>query len=257
MNANDLPATHEDDLEILKQQLTAFCKEKKISRFDDEDIIELLQDGESVEWVVEQLKSDAPDLDVGTASELLAKIRLVVGPEDEPFEAETEESAAGVETPAGAEAAAPVAAEDVEESGSESIDMSNIDLSQIDMSKLRDMLPKGMQLPPGMGMKQLQQIMESPRAKIMTDLATYCQEQGVDMASMNDPQQMQELEKEWKKTPRPALDGKTPAELLEADPELVPSKVETYRRDEPRVGRNDPCPCGSGRKYKKCCGRGK
>lgn len=22
----------------------------------------------------------------------------------------------------------------------------------------------------------------------------------------------------------------------------------------PRVGRNDPCPCGSGRKYKKCCG---
>jgi uncharacterized protein YecA (UPF0149 family) len=23
-----------------------------------------------------------------------------------------------------------------------------------------------------------------------------------------------------------------------------------------RVGRNDPCPCGSGKKYKKCCGRG-
>lgn len=22
-----------------------------------------------------------------------------------------------------------------------------------------------------------------------------------------------------------------------------------------RVGRNDPCPCGSGKKYKKCCGR--
>jgi len=26
-------------------------------------------------------------------------------------------------------------------------------------------------------------------------------------------------------------------------------------RDEPRIGRNDPCPCGSGRKNKKCCGR--
>jgi len=24
---------------------------------------------------------------------------------------------------------------------------------------------------------------------------------------------------------------------------------------EPKVGRNDPCPCGSGKKYKKCCGR--
>ncbi len=29
---------------------------------------------------------------------------------------------------------------------------------------------------------------------------------------------------------------------------------EPYRRPEPKVGRNDPCPCGSGKKYKKCCG---
>jgi preprotein translocase subunit SecA len=28
----------------------------------------------------------------------------------------------------------------------------------------------------------------------------------------------------------------------------------TIRRDEPKVGRNDPCPCGSGKKYKKCHG---
>ena len=27
------------------------------------------------------------------------------------------------------------------------------------------------------------------------------------------------------------------------------------RRQAPKVGRNDPCPCGSGKKYKKCCGR--
>lgn len=31
-------------------------------------------------------------------------------------------------------------------------------------------------------------------------------------------------------------------------------KVETFKRDQPKVGRNDPCPCGSGKKYKKCCG---
>ena len=30
--------------------------------------------------------------------------------------------------------------------------------------------------------------------------------------------------------------------------------VKTVRREEPKVGRNDPCPCGSGRKYKKCHG---
>jgi preprotein translocase subunit SecA len=29
----------------------------------------------------------------------------------------------------------------------------------------------------------------------------------------------------------------------------------TVTRDEEKVGRNDPCPCGSGKKYKKCCGR--
>jgi SEC-C motif domain protein len=27
----------------------------------------------------------------------------------------------------------------------------------------------------------------------------------------------------------------------------------TYVRTEPKVGRNDPCPCGSGKKFKKCC----
>ena len=32
-------------------------------------------------------------------------------------------------------------------------------------------------------------------------------------------------------------------------------KVETVRRDKPKVGRNDPCPCGSGKKYKKCHGK--
>jgi preprotein translocase subunit SecA len=31
--------------------------------------------------------------------------------------------------------------------------------------------------------------------------------------------------------------------------------VSTVKRDAKKVGRNDPCPCGSGRKYKKCCGQ--
>ena len=32
------------------------------------------------------------------------------------------------------------------------------------------------------------------------------------------------------------------------------AKVETIQRQAPKVGRNDPCPCGSGKKYKKCHG---
>jgi uncharacterized protein len=31
-------------------------------------------------------------------------------------------------------------------------------------------------------------------------------------------------------------------------------KVETVRREVPKVGRNDPCPCGSGKKFKQCHG---
>jgi SEC-C motif-containing protein len=32
-----------------------------------------------------------------------------------------------------------------------------------------------------------------------------------------------------------------------------PARQEPIRRETPKVGRNDPCPCGSGKKYKKCC----
>ncbi|MFH1621737.1 MAG: preprotein translocase subunit SecA [Candidatus Omnitrophota bacterium] len=48
-------------------------------------------------------------------------------------------------------------------------------------------------------------------------------------------------------------------------PEIQPEKqvastekqtpLPTIKRDQPKVGRNDPCPCGSGKKYKKCCGK--
>lgn len=32
-------------------------------------------------------------------------------------------------------------------------------------------------------------------------------------------------------------------------------KQQPYRREHPKIGRNDPCPCGSGKKYKNCCGK--
>jgi SEC-C motif-containing protein len=32
------------------------------------------------------------------------------------------------------------------------------------------------------------------------------------------------------------------------------SGTDPYVREGPKVGRNDPCPCGSGKKHKKCCG---
>ncbi len=35
----------------------------------------------------------------------------------------------------------------------------------------------------------------------------------------------------------------------------APQKVKQIVREQIRVGRNDPCPCGSGKKFKKCCGK--
>jgi preprotein translocase subunit SecA len=36
--------------------------------------------------------------------------------------------------------------------------------------------------------------------------------------------------------------------------QAMQSRNEPMKRDGEKVGRNDPCPCGSGKKYKKCCG---
>ncbi len=37
--------------------------------------------------------------------------------------------------------------------------------------------------------------------------------------------------------------------------DIQSGKSEPVRRLETKVGRNDPCPCGSGKKYKRCCGK--
>ncbi|MBK7539195.1 MAG: preprotein translocase subunit SecA [Myxococcales bacterium] len=55
-------------------------------------------------------------------------------------------------------------------------------------------------------------------------------------------------------TPR-ASKAKAGAPAARAAASPAEAKVETVRRDRPKVGRNDPCPCGSGKKYKKCHGR--
>jgi preprotein translocase subunit SecA len=39
------------------------------------------------------------------------------------------------------------------------------------------------------------------------------------------------------------------------EPESAGPKIAPIKSDQPKVGRNDLCPCGSGKKYKKCCGK--
>ena len=41
--------------------------------------------------------------------------------------------------------------------------------------------------------------------------------------------------------------------VMNCPPEYQGPLTPTIERETPKVGRNDPCPCGSGNKYKKCC----
>jgi preprotein translocase subunit SecA len=58
-------------------------------------------------------------------------------------------------------------------------------------------------------------------------------------------------------TPRPAAAPQNPAASAPRAPEAEPQEKIgiTLRKEAPKAGRNDPCPCGSGKKYKNCCGR--
>lgn len=62
----------------------------------------------------------------------------------------------------------------------------------------------------------------------------------------------------------PAEEARLVAEVQDGLPEIIQSLYDfwqskkqtvTIRRSEPKAGRNDPCPCGSGKKFKQCCGR--
>ena len=77
--------------------------------------------------------------------------------------------------------------------------------------------------------------------KRFIDIAKRMEKDGVDFKSIR---QM----KKWMKNHEAELraEGGAPVQ-----------KVETVVHEGPRVGRNDPCPCGSGKKYKKCCGADK
>lgn len=77
--------------------------------------------------------------------------------------------------------------------------------------------------------------------KRFIDIAKRMEKDGVDFKSIR---QM----KKWMKDHEAELRAQQPG---------APSKVETVVHEGPRIGRNDPCPCGSGKKYKKCCGAGK
>ena len=75
----------------------------------------------------------------------------------------------------------------------------------------------------------------------------------------------EDVEKSGERWFTPAEEARLVADIQENLPVIVQtlynfwrnkrSGAGTVRNEEPKSGRNDPCPCGSGRKFKQCCGR--
>jgi uncharacterized protein YecA (UPF0149 family) len=234
MSQNELTESKENDMDALKSRLSEFIDRAAITQFEGDDLIQLLEEGESIDWIVEQLKGNSPAVNVDEAAALLTSIKKLLSPETGSQPAEAEAGVAEIFEPPTGEP----------------------DLSQVDLSQIAEMLPPGVKLPPGLDMKELKGVMESAQGKIMADFLLFLQERGIEPNErMFDDPRIQKLHRAWQSTSREAFDGKTPAEMMEGSLGLMPEKVETFRRAEPHVGRNDPCPCGSGKKYKKCCGR--
>ena len=78
--------------------------------------------------------------------------------------------------------------------------------------------------------------------KQMRVLASQMQKDGVDIKSMS-------AVKAWIEKNKEAIEsGEIGSDAMSAEGKAAP-----YVKSGPDISRNDPCPCGSGKKYKKCC----
>lgn len=77
-------------------------------------------------------------------------------------------------------------------------------------------------------------------------------EQDVEQMTEKQRRTLNNMQMQYQHAEVGALGVEEPEEVVTEEPP-VPNNV-TYLRDTPKVGRNDPCPCGSGKKYKRCHG---
>ena len=214
------------------KQIRDLCEQSGITRFSAEEIAELVEDGEDTDWIIDQVRSEGASEVISRLEQLLQEIAVPVGGEGEGEGEDAIDSEASVPGAGGAKP-------------------DTTDLAQV---------MEGLELPPGIDRSQFEQLMASPRAALIADFGLFCQEKGVDPEQPQGNEAstdgaLQELQDEWLETPREGLEGKMPKDLLDGGRLFPGGRVETYRREEPKVGRNDLCPCGSGKKFKKCCGK--
>jgi preprotein translocase subunit SecA len=100
-----------------------------------------------------------------------------------------------------------------------------------------------------------QNMLEQVKAEVVQRLSRIRIQTEQEVAAMEERQRLEQerraLEFQHPQTDLLAAGAQAEASVAEA----VPQVQEPIFRDQPKVGRNDPCPCGSGKKFKQCHGR--
>ncbi|QJR80017.1 preprotein translocase subunit SecA [Alteromonas pelagimontana] len=92
------------------------------------------------------------------------------------------------------------------------------------------------------------QMLEALKVEVITVLSR------VQVRAESDVEKVEEQRRQADELPKQFEHEQSPA-TQSAKPEASSSSAQTAMREGPKVGRNDPCPCGSGKKYKQCHGK--
>jgi preprotein translocase subunit SecA len=100
-----------------------------------------------------------------------------------------------------------------------------------------------------------QAMLEEVKAEVVQRLARIRIQNEAEVAAMEERQRLEQERRalDFQHAETDTLTAASPAEV--AVDEAVPDVQTPIMRDEPKVGRNEPCPCGSGKKFKQCHGR--
>ena len=98
-----------------------------------------------------------------------------------------------------------------------------------------------------------EQLLTSLKAEVVKFLS-HVQIQRQDEAQRIEQQRRDAAEREQLAFQHAEASGMAPGEDSQAE-QAQDAGPQTFTRERPKVGRNEPCPCGSGKKYKQCHGK--
>ena len=90
--------------------------------------------------------------------------------------------------------------------------------------------------------------------KVNYDVCSYLMKGKLLLGDPNDVREAREQKTDFSKSKAGRADAARQSAAAGAG-QAQRAKPETFKREVPKVGRNEPCPCGSGKKYKQCHGK--